>query len=53
MQLIVVAGRAGETKVLPDGRIEYVGILRAEANNPSDLVSGDVSGIHGTDAIAP
>ena len=52
-QLIVVAVWAGETKVLPDGRIEYVGILRAQTNHPADLVTRDVSGIYATEVIAP
>ena len=50
-QLIVVTVWAGQTKVLPDGRIEYVGILRAEADRAPDLVARNVSDIHAAKVI--
>ena len=50
-QLIVVTIWAGQTKVLPDGRIEYVGILRAEADRAPDLVARNVSDIHAAKVI--
>jgi hypothetical protein len=40
VQLIVVAVRARQTKVLPNGRIEYVGILCAEADHTANLIAG-------------
>ena len=49
--VIVVAVRAGQTKVLPDGRIEYVGILRAEADHAADLVARNISDIHAAKVI--